>query len=111
MWLSRKAAAGKQSRNARTLLQRARTYIGAVKGPLEPKNTAAKAKILVRRIVAQKMRAGRSKEAFEQWRSRWKREVEKGLVQADAGDLVPAEQVMKRARQTLAGHAGKKAAR
>ena len=55
-----------------------------------------------------------AKEAIERRldvRSWWKREVEKGLAQADAGNLVPSEQVMKRARGILARHARKKVAR
>jgi predicted transcriptional regulator len=45
---------------------------------------------------------------LESW---WKREVAKGIVQADAGKLVPSEQVMRRARRLLARHAAKKTAR
>ena len=45
---------------------------------------------------------------FETW---WKREVAKGIVQADAGKLVPAEQVMKRARRLLERHARGKTSR
>jgi hypothetical protein len=39
---------------ARSLYDRARKYIGAVRGPLKPKNTAAQAKALVRGIAAAK---------------------------------------------------------
>lgn len=39
---------------ARSLYDRARNYIGAVRGPLKPKNTAAQAKALVRGIAAVK---------------------------------------------------------
>ena len=45
---------GRQPRKARSLFDRARKYIGAVKGPLRPKNTAAQAKALVRGIAAAK---------------------------------------------------------
>lgn len=54
-----------------------------------------------------------AKEAIEQrldletW---WKREVAKGIAEASAGKVVPAEQVMRRARRLLARHARKKAA-
>lgn len=45
-----------------------------------------------------------AKEAIE-WRldvqSWWKREVAKGVAEADTGRVVPAEQVMKRARRLL----------
>lgn len=41
-------------RRARTLLKRARKYIGSVKGLLKPRNVAAQAKALVRGIVAGK---------------------------------------------------------
>lgn len=41
----------------------------------------------------------------------WKREVAKGIAQADAGKLVSAEEVMRRARRILARHARKKTAR
>jgi hypothetical protein len=44
----------RRPRRAKTLLERARKYIGAVKGPLKPKNTAAQAKLLVRGIAAAK---------------------------------------------------------
>lgn len=44
----------RKPRKARTLYQRARKYIGAVKGPLKVKNTGAQAKALVRGIVAAK---------------------------------------------------------
>lgn len=45
---------------------------------------------------------------LESW---WKREVAKGIAEANAGRVVPAEQVMKRARRLLARHGRKKAAR
>jgi len=38
----------RQPRRAKSLYDRARKYIGAVKGPLKPRNTAARAKALVR---------------------------------------------------------------
>jgi len=41
-------------RRAKSLYERARKYIGAVKGPLKPKNTAAQAKAFVRGITATK---------------------------------------------------------
>ena len=41
----------------------------------------------------------------------WKREVARGIAQADAGKLLPAEQVMKRARRLLERHARRKTAR
>jgi predicted transcriptional regulator len=41
----------------------------------------------------------------------WKREVRRGVVEADAGKLVPAEKVMRRARALLARHARKPAPR
>jgi hypothetical protein len=41
-------------RRAKSLYERARKYIGAVKGPLKLKNTAAHAKVLVRGITAAK---------------------------------------------------------
>jgi predicted transcriptional regulator len=41
----------------------------------------------------------------------WKRQVAKGVAQADAGKLVPAEQVMKRARWLLRRQARRNAAR
>ena len=44
----------RRPRRAKTLLERARKYIGAVKGPLKPRNTAARAKALVRGIIAAK---------------------------------------------------------
>ena len=44
----------RKPRRARSLLQRARKYIGAVKAPLKPRNTAARAKALVRAIAAAK---------------------------------------------------------
>jgi hypothetical protein len=46
--------ASRRPRGAKSLYDRARKYIGAVKGPLKPRNTAAKAKALVRGIVAAK---------------------------------------------------------
>jgi hypothetical protein len=46
--------AGRKPRKAKSLFDRARKYIGAVKGPLKPKNTAAQAKTLVRGIAAAK---------------------------------------------------------
>jgi hypothetical protein len=44
----------RKPRKARSLYERARKYIGAVKGPLKPKNRAAQAKNLVRGITAAK---------------------------------------------------------
>jgi hypothetical protein len=44
----------RQSRRAKSLYDRARKYIGAVKGPIKPRNTAAKAKALVRGIATAK---------------------------------------------------------
>lgn len=44
----------RKPRRARSLYDRARKYIGAVRGPLKPKNTAAQAKALVRGIAAAK---------------------------------------------------------
>lgn len=44
----------RKPRKTRSLYDRARKYIGAVRGPLEPKNTAAQAKALVRGIAAEK---------------------------------------------------------
>jgi len=41
----------------------------------------------------------------------WKREVQKGISQADAGALVPAEKVMRRARALLARNGRKPATR
>jgi len=41
-------------RGAKTLLERARKYIGSVKGPLKPRKVAAQAKVLVRGIVAER---------------------------------------------------------
>ena len=41
-------------RKAKSLLQRARKYIGAIDGPLKSKNTAAQAKALVRGLAAAK---------------------------------------------------------
>jgi hypothetical protein len=46
--------ASRRPREAKSLYDRARKYIGAVKGPLKPRNTAAKAKALVHGIVAAK---------------------------------------------------------
>lgn len=43
-----------QPRRARSLFDRARKYIGAVKAPLKQKHTAAKAKVLARGIAAAK---------------------------------------------------------
>jgi predicted transcriptional regulator len=45
---------------------------------------------------------------LESW---WKREVAKGIAEANAGKLVPAKHVMARARRLLAKHARKKATR
>jgi hypothetical protein len=45
---------GRKHRKAKTLLQRARRYIGVIKGPLKPKKVAARAKSLVREIVIAK---------------------------------------------------------
>ena len=44
----------RKPRKAKSLLARARKYIGVVKGPLKPKNTGAQAKALVRGIIAAK---------------------------------------------------------
>lgn len=44
----------RKPRKAKSLYERARKYIGAVKGPLRVKNTGAQAKALVRGIVAAK---------------------------------------------------------
>jgi predicted RNase H-like nuclease (RuvC/YqgF family) len=44
----------RKPRRAKSLLERARKYIGAVKGPLKPGNTAAQAKALVRGIATAK---------------------------------------------------------
>jgi hypothetical protein len=44
----------RKPRKAKSLFERARKYIGAVKGPLKVKNTGAQAKALVRGIVAAK---------------------------------------------------------
>ncbi len=44
----------RKPRKARSLLERARKYIGAVKAPLKPRNAAARAKALVRAIAAAK---------------------------------------------------------
>lgn len=44
----------RQARKRKTLLERARKYIGVVKGPLRPRNTGAQAKALVRGIAAAK---------------------------------------------------------
>ncbi len=41
----------------------------------------------------------------------WRREVRKGISEADAGKLVPAEKVMRRARALLARHGRKSATR
>ena len=41
----------------------------------------------------------------------WKREVQKGITQANAGALVPAEKVMRRARALLARNGRKPATR
>ena len=46
--------ARRQRREGKTLYERARKYIGAVKTPLKPKNTAARAKALARGIAAAK---------------------------------------------------------
>ncbi len=45
---------GRRPGGAKSLYDRARKYIGAVKTPLKPRNTAANAKALVRGIVASK---------------------------------------------------------
>ena len=47
MILSDIRAITRRPRRARTLLERARKYIGSVKGPLKPRNVAAQAKALV----------------------------------------------------------------
>ncbi|MBI3372245.1 MAG: hypothetical protein HY017_10880 [Betaproteobacteria bacterium] len=44
----------RKPRRAKSIYERARKYIGAVNGPLEPKNTAAQAKALVRGLTAAK---------------------------------------------------------
>ena len=44
----------RKPRRAKSLLERARKYLGAVKAPLKPRNTAAQAKALVRGIAAAK---------------------------------------------------------
>lgn len=44
----------RKPRRAKSLLERARKYIGAIKTPLKPRNTAAQAKTLVRGIAAAK---------------------------------------------------------
>ena len=54
MNLSGIRAIARRPRRAKTLLERARKYIGAVKGPLKPRNTAARAKALIRGIIAAK---------------------------------------------------------
>ena len=46
--------ARRQRTKRKSLYDRARKYIGAVKTPLKPRNTAARAKALVRGIVAAK---------------------------------------------------------
>ena len=43
-----------RSRGKKTLLDRARKYIGSVKGPLKSRNVAAQAKALVLGIIAAK---------------------------------------------------------
>lgn len=45
---------GRRPHKGKSLFDRARRYIGAVKAPLRPKNTAAQAKALVRGIAAAK---------------------------------------------------------
>jgi len=45
---------GRRPGGAKSLYDRARKYIGAVKTPLKPRNTTANAKALVRGIVASK---------------------------------------------------------
>ena len=54
MNLSDLRAFSRRPRKAKTLLERARKYIGAVRGPLKPRDTAARAKALVRGITAAK---------------------------------------------------------
>jgi hypothetical protein len=54
MNLSDIRAITRRPRKAKSLYERARKYIGAVKTPLKPRNTAAQAKALVRGIVAAK---------------------------------------------------------
>ena len=44
----------RKPRKAKSLYERARKYIGAVKGPLKVKHTGANAKALVRGIIAAK---------------------------------------------------------
>ena len=47
-------AIARRPRGKRTLFERARKYIGSVKGPLDPRKVAAKAKALVCGIIAEK---------------------------------------------------------
>jgi hypothetical protein len=54
MNLSDIRAITRRPRRAKTQLERARKYIGSVKGPLKPRNVAAQAKALVRGIIAEK---------------------------------------------------------
>lgn len=54
MNLSDIRAISRRPRKAKTLLERARKYVGSVKGPLKPRNVAARAKGLVRGIIAEK---------------------------------------------------------
>jgi hypothetical protein len=54
MNLSDIRAITRRPRRAKTLLERARKYIGSVKGPLKPRDVAAQAKALVRGIIAEK---------------------------------------------------------
>lgn len=54
MNLSYIRAITRRPRKAKSLYERARKYIGAVKTPLKPRNTAAQAKALVRGYVAAK---------------------------------------------------------
>lgn len=74
---------------------------------------------LSRRLDAYASASGRARElvakeaiereiGFDEW---WKREVAKGIAEADTGKLVPAEKVMFQARRLLARHARRKAAR
>lgn len=44
----------RQPRGAESLFDRARKYIGAVKAPFKPKNTAAQAKALLRGLGSSK---------------------------------------------------------
>ena len=54
MNLSEIRAITRRPRRTKTLLERARKYIGAVKGPLKPRKIAARAKALFRGTIAAK---------------------------------------------------------